>query len=146
MWESLRDLQEADPDWRAMNAADKLALIYCDQGRWEDAAAELSYGRDVPESTSNHLESVLRLAVRARLAAHRGELAEGVAIAERAVRRVEASDLLNLSAGVWLALAEVQRAAGAVAAADAAVAEAIRLYEQKGNVAAVAQLRAATPT
>jgi hypothetical protein len=36
----------------------------------------------------------------------------------------------------------VQRAAGAAAEADAAVEAAIRLYEQKGNIAAVAALRA----
>ena len=52
------------------------------------------------------------------------------------------SDNLNLRARAWLALAEVQRAAGDGAEADAAVAEAIRLYEAKGNVAAAAAVRA----
>ena len=47
----------------------------------------------------------------ARLAAHRGELAEAVALAQRAVELAERSDMLNLRARVWLALAEVQRAA-----------------------------------
>jgi hypothetical protein len=70
------------------------------------------------------------------MAAHRGELADAVAMADRAVQRVGGSDMLNLSAGVWLAVAEVRRTTGAKAASDAAVAEAIRLYGEKGNVAA----------
>ena len=54
-------------------------------------------------------------------------------------------------ARVWLALAEVRRAAGLTAEADAAVAAALELYEQKGNIAAAARVRAAlnesaTPT
>ena len=41
-----------------------------------------------------------------------------------------------MRAHVQVALAEVQRAAGNLAEADAAVARALALYEQKGNVAA----------
>ena len=47
-----------------------------------------------------------------------------------------------MRARIWLALAEVQRAAGDAAEADAAVATALELYEQKGNVAAAERLRA----
>jgi hypothetical protein len=39
-------------------------------------------------------------------------------------------------------LAEVQRAAGLGEEADASIERAVELYEQKGNVAAAAQLRA----
>ena len=53
--------------------------------------------------------------------------------------------MLNLRARIWLALAEVQRAAGHAAEADAAVATALGLYEQKGNVAAADCLRAGLP-
>ena len=59
----------------------------------------------------------------------RGRLAEAVALAQRAVELAERSDCLNLRARAWLALAEVQRAAGAAAEADAAVAAGVRLYE-----------------
>ena len=52
---------------------------------------------------------------------------------------------LDHRARVWLALAEVQRADGDGPEADAAVAEAIRLYEAKGNVAAAAAVRAGGP-
>ena len=47
-----------------------------------------------------------------------------------------------MRAHVEVALAEVQRAAGNTAEADAAVARALELYEQKGNVAAADRLRA----
>jgi hypothetical protein len=44
---------------------------------------------------------------------------------------------------MWLAVAEVRRAAGDAPGASEAVAEALRLYEAKGNVAAGEALRAA---
>jgi hypothetical protein len=43
---------------------------------------------------------------------------------------------------MWLALAEVQRAAGRAEEADASVAEALTLYGRKGNTAAAERLRA----
>jgi hypothetical protein len=50
------------------------------------------------------------------------------------------SDWVNDHAHIWLELAEVQRAAGLHDDATAAVAEARRLYEAKGNVAAISRL------
>ena len=50
--------------------------------------------------------------------------------------------MLNLRARVWEAFAEVQRAGGQGAEAEAAFARALELYEQKGNVAAAAALQA----
>ena len=145
MWWAFRDIRGSAPDGRAMSAAYSLAYLYCDEGRWDAAAASLAYGRDVPEpSHSDPVPwAVLRLAVSGRLAAHDGRLAEAVTLARRAVERANCSDRLNLRARVWLALAEVQRACGQTADTDAAVSEAIRLYEAKGNVAAAAPLRAA---
>jgi DNA-binding SARP family transcriptional activator len=143
-WESLRDVRGTGPDARAMQAACQLALVYCDEGRWDDAAKCLAYGSEVPEPAFFRPEAVLRLAARARLAAHRGKTADGLEFAGLAVALVEPTDWLNLKARAWLALAEVQRAGGATAEADAAVAEAIRLYEAKGNVAAAEALRTAS--
>ena len=106
-----------------MNAAYRLAALYCDQGRWDEAAECLAYGRDVARSDARSSTATFRLAAEARLAAHRGELAEALTLAQRAVERAERSDMLNLRARAWLALAEVQRARGATAEADAAVAD-----------------------
>ena len=139
MWQSLSGMRDA-VDARAMNASYDLARLYCDEGRWEDAERCLDYGRDVLEIKSLFV-AALRFAVSARVAAHRGEHAQALELAQRAVELAEPSDMLNLRARVWLALADVQRHAGAEAEARAAVAAALDLYEQKGNVAAAAGLR-----
>jgi hypothetical protein len=46
-------------------------------------------------------------------------------------------------ARVWLALAEVQRAAGNLAEGGDAVDRALELYDRKGNIVAAARVRAA---
>jgi hypothetical protein len=88
------------------------------------------------------MSQLRRLAVEARLAAHRGELEEAVALAERAVAESATREWPNHQAEMWVALAEVQLAAGRRDETDAAVARALELYEQKGNVAAAARVRA----
>jgi DNA-binding SARP family transcriptional activator len=143
-WESLRVARGAPPDARAMHAACQLALLYCDQGRWDEAVERLSYGADVPDPGFFRPEAVLRLAARARLAAHRGDTEEALELGGRAVELVEKSDWLNFRARIRVAYAEVQRAAGATAAADESVADALQLYEAKGNVTAAALVRAAS--
>ena len=95
-------------------------------------------GVDQSEPPRGKVYAVFRLAARGRLAAHRGEMAEALELASRAVELAERSDWLNYRARAWLALAEVQRASGQNA--EAAVAAALRLYEAKGNVAAIARL------
>ncbi len=135
MWRDLRDASGQTPDGRAMAAAYKLASLYCDGARWTDAAEWLAYAQHVPDATHPTHALVFRLIVSARLAAHDGRLREAVTLAQRAVELEDHSHRLNLRAKVWLTLAEVQRAAGSAAEAHAAVAEAGRLYEAKGNVA-----------
>ena len=95
-----------------------------------------------PRGQESPSSAALRFAASARVAAHRGEHAQALELAQRAVELAEPSDLLNLRARVWLALAEVQRAQAPRRRRDAAVAAALRLYERKGNVAAAARLRA----
>jgi hypothetical protein len=82
------------------------------------------------------------LAAEARLAARRGELVAAVTLAERAVALADTKDRPDMRARIWLALAEVRRAAGQAAEADAATARAIELYEWKGNIAGAARVRA----
>jgi ATP/maltotriose-dependent transcriptional regulator MalT len=121
-----------------MASAYRLALMYCDDGRWDDAERSLAYGSEVPTPNYFLIEAVTGLAARARVAAHRGALADAMPLARRAVELVEVSDELNHKARIWLSLAEVERANGDTAKADAAVATARSLYEQKGNVAGAA--------
>jgi tetratricopeptide (TPR) repeat protein len=143
-WRAIDAYRNGAVDIRTLQTAAQLAMVYCDDGRWDDAERCLELGRDFAAPDCFTRGSVNALAVRARLAGHRGELKDAVALARRAVERAALCDIVNLKAAVWLALAEVQRRAGADAEADTAVAEALALYEQKGNVASATRLR--TPT
>ena len=140
---NMRDARGEGSDARALRAAAQLALLCCDQGDWDEAAEYLSYGRhvDQAEPVEGKVYSALRLTARARLAAHRGDLAEALELAERAVQFTERTNWLNYRAGARLALAEVQRARGRHDEADIALDEARLLYEAKGNVAAAARLK-----
>ena len=137
-----RALRHEGIDERAMHASYNLASFYCGDGRWDEAADCLAYGRNIPVGHST-ATAFYRLTGLARVAAHRGRLDEALTLAKRAIEFAEPTDALNLRARVWLALAEVERARGASAEADAAVSAAIRLYETKGNIAAIARLRSA---
>jgi class 3 adenylate cyclase/tetratricopeptide (TPR) repeat protein len=147
LWRHFRDLRGDHPEARAMRAAAALALLCCDQGRWEEAAGYLAYGREVDESppADGKIYAYLRLAARARVAAHDGDLHGALELARQAVEVAESHDGLSFQAGVWLALAEVQTASGLTADAGASRERALELYAQKGNVAAVAALVAASP-
>jgi class 3 adenylate cyclase/tetratricopeptide (TPR) repeat protein len=136
-----RDLRPGVVDGRAWSMSANLASSCCDEGRWVEADDLLTYGREV-EIATMPLSQATRLAVEARLAARRGELDQAVALAERAVASPATRDWLNHRARHLLALAEVLRAAGRTVEGDAALAKAIELYEQKGNVAGAARVRA----
>ena len=121
------------------DAVHHLAFHYCDEGRWDEAAELLA---SEPPLGDRFFVGIGRLAVEARLAAHRGEIAEAVTLAERAIAACETLGAgPNLQARCWLALAEAQRAAGDEFEFDAALARALELYEAKGNVAAAAHVR-----
>ena len=111
-WQLFRGLDHWDPDARAIQAARQLAHLYCDQGRWDEAERCLEYGRDVQIPDYFRHESVLRLAVGARVAAHRGRSEEATALAGRAAAMADGSDFLNLRARTWLAVAEVDERGG----------------------------------
>ncbi len=139
---SMREKEGGRPEGRTLRAAACLALLYCDQERWDEATECLRYGEeiDASEPPEGKIYAPLRLAARARVAAHDERLAEALVLARRAVDLLARSDWLNDYARIWLAFAEVQRTAGLHEEAEASVADARRLYEAKGNVAAVARL------
>jgi len=142
MWLYFRNLRGGAIDTRAVSAALGLARMYCDEGRWEEAADFASYGRDAPEGKT-HPRSIGRLVIEGRLKAHDGRTAEAMVMLEQAIAATEAHHPHGLTsrAQSWQAYAEVQRAAGKPA--DAALSTAIELYEQKGNIAASAALQTA---
>ncbi len=142
-WERFRDIGGDTPDRRAMHGAYRLALLRCDAGRWDEAERCLEYAAEVPVPPYYTAESAFGLAARGRLAAHQGRLDGAIALARAAVELADRSDNLNVRARIWSSLAAVEHARGNDARMDAAVAEAIRLYEQKGNVTAAGRLRSA---
>jgi class 3 adenylate cyclase/tetratricopeptide (TPR) repeat protein len=78
--------------------------------------------------------------VRAKVLARRGEFAAAERLAREATSHAASSDFLDLRARAAADLGEVLRLAGRPQEAAAAVQDAIRLHEEKGNLAAAAQL------
>jgi class 3 adenylate cyclase/tetratricopeptide (TPR) repeat protein len=143
-WQYFRDTRGERISSLALMAAAQLATLYCDQGRWEEAVDFLSYGREVDRSPppEGKTYAFFRLAARARIAARSGKNADALELARTALELAARIRMPNYEARVWLALAEVQRAAGNQAEADEAVERALELYDRKGNIAAAARVRA----
>ena len=79
--------------------------------------------------------------VRAKLLARRGDFEEGERLAHEAMAIAERTDFLELRARVRADLVEVLHRAGRPEESASALEESIRLFEQKGNVAAAGPLR-----
>src|SRR5262249_24199665 len=93
----LRDARGAVPEAPWLRVAADLALVRCDQGRWDEAAGILAYGEEVDgtEPVQGKIYSIWRFAARGRLAAHRGDLAEALRLVRLAVDVAERSYWLN---------------------------------------------------
>ena len=79
--------------------------------------------------------------VRAKLLARRGDFAEAERLAREATKIASGTDFLDVRAFAAADLAEVLRLAGRPKESAAAVQEAIRFHEQKGNTASAHELR-----
>ena len=112
-----------------------LADVLLAQGRTNEAAAELEHARPI------YGHAAAWKASQARVLARRGETEAAVALAREAAGAMVDSDDLTVHAETLERLAEVLRAHGDDAGAAAALAEAIALHEQKGNVLPAARLQ-----
>jgi tetratricopeptide (TPR) repeat protein len=83
--------------------------------------------------------------VRGKCLAQTGELAEAERLVREAVAMLFESDSVDAQATASADLAEVLSLAGKHEEAVATATEALRLYEQKGNIAAALRLREQTP-
>jgi tetratricopeptide (TPR) repeat protein len=81
--------------------------------------------------------------VQAAVLARRGGLAEAERMARQAVSLAERTDFLNQRGAALVVLGQVLRKQDRQDAAQGVLAEALSLYEQKGNVVGAAQVRAA---
>jgi class 3 adenylate cyclase len=148
-WSYFEHAASGAPDRRAAESAYRLALLYCEDERWDEAERIATRLRDVPIGGSGANARALRAmrySLDARLAANRGRLTEAVDLAERAVAMLAESSgggPNQAAAGAWANLAEIRHLAGDPTGAEAAAAAALELYELKGNAAAAARLRTA---
>ena len=111
------------------------------QGRLDEAAALIERISD--SSIEDDLDpQVGWRRLLGRLLAQRGDLEQGVRMAREAVERAAASDYIDMQARTRLDLAEVLSLAGRHDEARGELAEALRLYEQKGDVVGAARARA----
>ena len=88
------------------------------------------------------LTQTMSRGVRALILARRGGLAEAERLARQAVALAEGTDFLNHTAEALVVLGTVLGQRERPDRAQEALAEALRLYERKGNRVAAAQLRA----
>jgi tetratricopeptide (TPR) repeat protein len=117
-----------------------LAQALYAQGRHDEAAQVC----DVSEEAAAEDDISAQIAwrgVRAKLlAAERWD--EAHALATEAVRLAERTDFLTIHAEALVDLAEVLRRGGRADDADASLADALQLFERKGDVASLARVRA----
>jgi hypothetical protein len=127
--------------WAALsNRASELADALYVQNRSPEAEEWAEVGRKHAADDDLSAQAAWR-SVAAKLMARTGAR-DAEEVAREAVDMTSSTDALNERARSLADLAEVLRVTGRDEAAQAPAAEAIDLYEQKGNVAAVALLRA----
>ena len=103
------------------------------QDRYGEATAFVELGEDTAGSDDAYSQGLLRC-VRAKILAREGQLEEAVRVARQAVAIAEPTDFLFLQSFVLDGLGEVLQLAGVPDEADATLAEAVRVCEQKGFV------------
>ena len=113
----------------------QLARVLLEQGRNEDAAAELEQARDIYNG-----DPAWKVA-EALLLARRGETEEAVALAREALASMADSDNITAHAEVLVDVAEVLRAHGDLVGAADSLAAAVVLHDEKGNVLAARRCR-----
>ena len=113
--------------------AQTLAEILYVQGRYEEAE-QLTIECEAASRPNDVRSQILWRSTRAKLLARRGELEAGERLGREAVAYAETTDFVLSHAEALLDLGEVLRLAGEEPAAAEAIAEALRLHEQKGNL------------
>ncbi len=113
----------------------RIAHVLIAQGRYEDASGELEQAADLYSGTG------IWKTAHARVLAARGETEAAVELASEAAQEIAANDDLTTNAETLVDLAEVRRAAGDGPGAANALADAIALHQEKGNVVAAERCR-----
>jgi tetratricopeptide (TPR) repeat protein len=120
--------------------AASLARVLADRGKFAEAVELARVCREELQSDVAYAQVVARLVESSALAAD-DRLEEAAARASEALALVEQTDMLDLHADVLVALSELDRIAGRTDRAAAEVAEALELYERKGDVVSAERVR-----
>jgi tetratricopeptide (TPR) repeat protein len=124
----------------ATRAADLAEVLYC-QGKLDEAETWTDVSRT--SAASDYVSAqVSWRPVQAKILAQRGAVDTAQDLAREAIELAKSSDGLNRLAKAHRDLGEVLRLAGRGEDATKAFADALRLYELKGNVAESARTRA----
>jgi class 3 adenylate cyclase len=141
IWDYFRDIRGDRFDNRAWRAANALASLYCDEGRFADAAPFHAYGRD--EGRAGLGQNAEWLSVEARVAAHEGRFDDAAELAALSAQLSETWLAPTGAAECLAAAARLQRRIGLTDEADRSAARAFAFFDRKGNIAGAARLRAA---
>jgi tetratricopeptide (TPR) repeat protein len=123
------------------NLAADLAHVLLAQGRHQEARRYAETSQELAARDDLYAQVRWRGAT-ARLLAGQGRGDDAGRLAAEAVALADRTDMLNLRAGALLDLAETARLRGLPGDAAGAAGLALSLYEQKGNAAAAAAVRA----
>jgi class 3 adenylate cyclase/tetratricopeptide (TPR) repeat protein len=120
--------------------AAELAIILCEQGRFDEAEPfiELSIATTAPDDA---LSQARWRDAHARVLAHKGRTDEAVTVAREAVAVMEPTDAVTVQAGTRVELARVLEMDGRREEAIDVLQQALALYEQKGNVMSATRVR-----
>ena len=138
--ESCRWIQENE-QWPvlATRAAELAAVIY-EQGHYNEASAWVDVARE--SAGEDDLDAALtRVPVEAKLLARRGSTEEAEGLLRGVLERAATTDALNRQGDALSALGVVLKLADRTDEADAVLAEALALYERKGNAPSARRLR-----
>jgi class 3 adenylate cyclase/tetratricopeptide (TPR) repeat protein len=126
------ELEEMGERGVLSSAAAELGRVLCEQGSYDEADryARASEELSGPGDAAN---SCLIAGIRARVLVSKGDLEAAAVSAHEAVARAAGGDCLELKADGYRTLGEVLRASGRVEEAEAALMDALGLYEDKGN-------------
>ena len=118
-----------------------LAQALCAEGLYEEAEEFALISKETGAS-DDIINQVMWRGAQAKVLARRGSLAEAEAVAREGTAFAATIDFLDTRAGALMDLADVLRMADRVNESASAVAEAVKLYEQKGNIVSAAKARA----
>jgi class 3 adenylate cyclase/tetratricopeptide (TPR) repeat protein len=118
--------------------AAELAQAVYEQGRFGEAERYAAVSEEAGASDDVATQLLVR-GLRAKLAARRGSFEDAEALARTAVDLAAATEAPNFRGHAWMDLAEVLRLAGRTVDASAALQEAARHFDTKGNVVSAAR-------